>query len=265
MLASTLRRGAHRRRSRAQQALSEADDRADRRQALRAFPWSKLLALFLLGGSLWLLLSLLVDARFRVEEVRVEGAKLLSPAEVQQVVNGVGRSLLLLRTQEIEARLLAEFGCLQSVAVRAKLPNRVTVLLQEREALWIWESGGRYWWVGLGGKVLGQAQDPGELPIIHDVKGTLPEPQGQLAGVPWQLAEELIVALPAAKAYAYTPEQGLVLQVTAAGWPVYLGHSGDAATKVAIAQALVDRLLAQKVNVEYIDLRNERRPIYKTR
>lgn len=265
MLASAWRRGARRRRSSTQTAPQEERDRIDRRQALRAFPWSKLLALLLLGGSLWLFLSLLVDARFQVEEVQVEGAKLLSPAEVQQVVDGVGRSLLTLRTTEIEARLLKEYGCLRSATIRARLPNQVTVLLQEREALWIWESGGRYWWVGHGGKVLGQAKDPGELPIVHDVNGVALEPQGRLVGVPWPLIEGMLLALPAAKSYAYTPEQGLVLQVTAAGWPLYLGHGGDAAQKVAIAQALVDRLLAQKVNVAYIDLRNERRPTYKMR
>ena len=48
-------------------------------------------------------------------------------------------------------------------------------------------------------------------------------------------------------------------------WPVYLGHSGDMATKVAVVQALVNTLTQQGVDVEYIDLRNDARPTFKKR
>jgi len=54
-----------------------------------------------------------------------------------------------------------------------------------------------------------------------------------------------------------------VAYVTAEGWPVYLGHEGDAAAKVAIMRALVDELVRRNVSVAYIDLRNEVRPTYK--
>jgi hypothetical protein len=103
------------------------------------------------------------------------------------------------------------------------------------------------------------------LVVVHDLKGVAPAPHEQIAGLPWQLAQDLLQVLPIIKTYDYTPDEGLIVYVTTNNWPVYLGHEGDAGAKVALMQAVVEQLTAKGVNVEHIDLRNERRPTYKKR
>jgi len=127
----------------------------------------------------------------------------------------------------------------------------------------VWESRGRYWWIGRDGEVLGETEGPGDLVVVHDIKGFAGEPQGHIAGVPWGLARQMGEAVPAIQAFDYTSEEGLILYVSDRGWPVYLGHEGDASAKAAVMWALVDELMARRTEVAYIDLRNERRPVFK--
>jgi len=225
--------------------------------------WAKVPALFLFLGSIWVLYNLFTGVRFRVNEVSISGAKLLQSAEVERFLDVGHRSIFHVNSKGLESRLLQEFGCIEQVAVRCRLPNQVFVTIEEYEVNLVWESKGRYWWVGSDGRVLGITDSPGTLLVIHDVQGFAPEPQGRIIGVPWVYAQELHQALPDIKAYDYMSGKGLVVYATGARWPVYLGYQGSAGDKIAIMKALVEKLAANGTDVEYIDLRNERRPVYK--
>jgi len=225
--------------------------------------WAKVPALFLFLGSVWVLYNLFTGARFRVNEVSISGTKLLRSAEVESSLDVRRRSIFHVNGKGLEARLLQEFGCIRQVAVRCRLPNRVFVTIEEYEVNLVWESKGRYWWVSGDGSVLGTTDGPGNLLVIHDVQGFAPEPQGRIIGVPWAYAQELRRALPDIKAYDYMSGKGLIVYATTAQWPVYLGYQGNAGDKIAIMKALVEQLVAKGTTVEYIDLRNERRPVYK--
>lgn len=227
--------------------------------------WVRLPALFLFFGSVWVLYNLFSDARFRVNEVSISGINLLQRAEIERLLDVTHKSIFRVDSKGLEARLLQEFGCIKRVEVTCRLPNRLSVVVEEHEVKLVWESGGGYWWIGADGSVLGRAKGPGDLLVIHDLEGLAPEPQGRILGVPWAYALALRQALPEIKAYDYAADKGLILYVTTAQWPVYLGHRGDAGEKVALMKALVEQLVAKRVDVEYIDLRNERRPMYKKR
>jgi len=230
-----------------------------------ALAWAKAPALVLLVGSVWVLASLFGNPRFRVAEVSVEGERLVRREDVLRVADVAGQSIFHIQAQQIERRLLEGSGLIEKATVRCRLPNQVSIYLIEREAALIWESGGRYWWIGADGEVLGPTDGPGTMPVLHDIHGYAPDPGEHIPGVPWGLAHDLWAALPAIQAFDYTSEQGLVLYVTSNEWPVYLGHQGDARLKVALLWTLVDRLNTMGVGVEYIDLRNEARPVYKVR
>lgn len=225
--------------------------------------WVKLPGGVLLLGSIWVLISLFTNARFRVMDVTIEGARLVRRQDVLQTADVAGDSIFWVQAGEIEQRLEKGSGLIEDATVRCSLPNQVIISLVEREAALIWESGGRHWWIGTDGAVLGLATGPGTMPVLHDIRGHSPEPSDHIAGVPWALANDLWAALPAIEAFDYTSEHGLVLYVTAQEWPVFLGHEGDARLKVALLWTLVERLTAAGTNVEYIDLRNEARPTYK--
>ncbi len=227
--------------------------------------WAKAPAWVLLAGSVWVLMSLFTNARFRVAEVAIEGARLVRREDVLRAASVVGRSIFDIRARQIERSLVEGSGLIEEAVVRCRLPNQVSIALVEREAALIWESGGRYWWIDDEGAVLGATDGPGTMPVLHDIGGFALDPGGHIPGVPWGLAHELWAALPAIQAFDYTREQGLVLYVTSGEWPVYLGHQGDARLKVALLWTLVEELTAMGVDVEYIDLRNEERPTYKVR
>jgi cell division septal protein FtsQ len=123
----------------------------------RAFPWSKLPALALLLGSLWLLYNLFSAPRFRVSEVTISGTRLLAVADVQRSLDLLDQSIFHVNPRALEARLLRDYGCLAKATIVCRLPNQVTVILVERPVALVWESGGKYWWIGSDGRVLGQA------------------------------------------------------------------------------------------------------------
>ena len=224
---------------------------------------SKILVVFLLAGCLMMVYAFLLGPKFLVSQVTVDGANLAIPSEVRRVADVDYANIFQVDARRLEQRLVAEFGCVASARVRCRLPNRIEISLKEFDAPTVWESLGSIWWVDGGGKVLGRARDPGSRMVIHDTQGLMPEPTDHIVGVPWELVSELGRALPGVKELDYDPGHGLVLRVTASRWPVYLGHLGNAGRKVALMQALVDRLTRNDLSVEYIDLRDEQRPTYK--
>ena len=218
----------------------------------------------LLLGGVALLLSLFRGERFSIASAEVHGAKLISQSEILASVE-MGQSIFRLRTDDIEARLMQEFGCIQRVFVRCRLPNRLRIDLTESHRLFVWESDGGMWWVDDSGRVLGQTRNVGELVVVHDLRTWAPDPYqgtdaGYLVGVPWDLARAMTKVWPDVREIDYTREHGLIIYVTANGWPVYLGHGGSAAAKSALLQSLVDQLTDHGARVEYIDLRSERVP-----
>lgn len=227
--------------------------------------WAKLPAFALLVMSIWLLSIMHKNPQFLVSNVIVQGVYLVDPSEVRTVAAVDGTNIFRVQARDVDRRLKDAFGCIDSIQVTCRLPGSVSITVREREAAVIWESGGQNWWIGSDGSILGATGLAGHLPTIRDVQSAVGEPGPYLAGVPWQLAQEMARVLPSVTTYDYIEGLGLVIYVTEARWPVYLGYDGNAEAKVAIMQSLLARLASQGVSVEYIDLRNEHSPIYKKR
>jgi hypothetical protein len=206
---------------------------------------------------------LLFGSQFRVYQVQVTGTDLLDPQAILQTANLTGRSIITIRPQQVEARLKEQYTCIASVSIQRKLPNEVTIRLEEQPARWAWESGDRFWWLKEDGTVIGEMPDASRLFVIHNISQIASEPGQYIPGVPWRLAAEMLQALPVIPSFDYTPGEGLIVYVTDQQWPVYLGKDGDARTKTALLRALVIDLVQSKAAVGYIDLRNDSRPLYK--
>ena len=216
-------------------------------------------------GSIWFLYNLFTSVRFRVDYVSIEKASLVSRDDVERVANVRNNSIFRVNTEDVERRLKAAFGCIERALVTCKLPDQVTIEVEEHDQVFVWESAGRYWWVDIQGDVLGMTDDPGQLLVIHDLDLIAPDPQEYIIGVPWELGEEMAEVLPDIGSYDYGRAEGLILYVTANRWPVLLGHQGDALAKIALMRALTNELAAKGIDVEYIDLRNEQRPTFEQR
>ena len=256
--------------------LGDTGELAKRRaeRAAKAAFWShKVGAALLMLVAVWMLRSLLIDPRFAVRDIQVVGAETLDTMQVKEQVNpryvGGNPSLFLINGAEVAQRVTETAAQVESVAVRCQLPGRVVITVSERQDVLIWESAGRYWWVDLEGMALGPATkrpergDGQPVILVRDVDGVAVTPEGYIPGVPWEMLRALSEALPAAREYEYTRALGLVVRITGEHWPVYLGHDGDAATKVAIMRPLAEELMAEGVAVAYIDMRYESRPFYK--
>ncbi|MEA3408337.1 MAG: FtsQ-type POTRA domain-containing protein [Chloroflexota bacterium] len=224
--------------------------------------WSKALALVLLLVNVWFMYRFLASSRFCVQEVIVKGQERVSGEEVENVANVLGRNAFHIQTSKLERRIEEQFGCVKQSSVHCKLPSKVVITLEERQDILVWASGERYWWVDKDGNVLGPAADPSDCVVVRDVRGWAPAPQGRLIDVPWALVWDVVEALPAARSYEYVPNIGLVLRVTDHSWPVYLGYDGDAELKVMVMRELVQGFLEEDMQIEYIDVRNGRRPSY---
>ncbi len=219
-------------------------------------------SLLLLALALFFLAQFLGDARFHVAQVTVEGTNLVTPEEVMGYADILGQPIFLLNTRQAEARILEELGCLGRARVRTRLPDRVQIQVVEKEALLLWENQGAYYWVDAEGQVLGAARNRGELPAVHDRRTLEGASSAYIVGVPWALAIEMSRALPEVRDWEFTLEDGLIL-ITAEGWPVYLGMGGNAQQKAFLLEQLRQTLKAQGSQVEFIDLKNERRPAVK--
>jgi cell division septal protein FtsQ len=215
-----------------------------------------LLSALMMGLFLW-------DARFRVATVHVRGATLVSEELIVAEAALQGQPIFLLRTRDVQAQVSAAFGCFERVRVQARLPDRVTISVTEKQAMLVWENQGAYWWLDGEGRVLGHAVGHGELPVLHD-RSDLPVTDGAtIAGVPWDFLHEMIGALPAVRDFEYTLEDGLIVFVTTERWPVYLGSSGNTQAKVTVLKELSALLLDGQEQVVFIDLKDERRPAVK--
>jgi hypothetical protein len=109
---------------------------------------------------------------FRLERLGVSGIGRTSEVAVRGVVEGVvGRrpNLFRVRTGEI-ATAIAELPAVQSADVRVVLPDRLDIVVTEREPILVWAVGERRLLADAEGRILAEAddQEAGALPIAED-------------------------------------------------------------------------------------------------
>ncbi len=257
------RRGARSERRLASYAEALAAPAAEARG--RAFPWSKVAAGVLLVAACLLGYRLLSAEHFRVQEVEIVGETLLDEAEIAARLTVAGHSIFTVPVHRLERDLEGTFSLLESATVQCTLPNRVRVTIKEHNVALVWESGGRYWWIGPQGRVFGETADPKGRLVVHDLKGLAATPGDYVLGVPWDYILALSRALPELTEVDYALEEGVIAHYGAEKVPIFWGYEGDVPTKVAILKAVSAQLAARSAAVDYIDLRNANRPAIKPR
>ncbi len=120
------------------------------------------------GGLLVLLDWLATSPRFAISQVEIQGLTGLREEDVRAAA-GIqpGQSLFMLDGEAV-ARRLERLPRVQRARVIRSLPNRVTLLIEERALFTLGVSAGRLYWVDEAGRVLGpepRAVTP-PLPVI---------------------------------------------------------------------------------------------------
>ena len=151
-----------------------ASQRVRRRRAARrastALRWLAFAAalLILMASPLALTRWLLSSPRFAISRVEVNGVNWLTEAEVQDAAGiEVGQNLFALDPEAIAERL-ERLPWVKHARVIRSLPNRVVLMIEERQPFALAVGGGRLYWIDEEGNVLGpepRAVAPG-LPVI---------------------------------------------------------------------------------------------------
>lgn len=95
---------------------------------------------------------------FRVEEVTVQGNTRYTDQQIIEVAGvEVGDNLFGVNKSRVARELLAKLPYIQSVSVRRKLPDTLAITVSEGRAAAAIAQGGRWWLLGVDGKLLEEA------------------------------------------------------------------------------------------------------------
>ncbi len=171
---------------------------------------------------------------------------------VYQVSGVNGRNIFLVRPEEVAARIGQEPGIAQA-AVHVRLPNQVLIDVREHVPLVAWHGITTTVWLTADGIETPQV---GALPPlqISDRSGLALAESRTL----WSRVLPDIVALqqalPQATELYYGQLEGIYFR-SPEGWTVWLGDTGEVATKIALLKTAGREIAARGAQPEVIDLR----------
>ena len=228
----------------------------------------------LLGSALYFAFNL---PQLRVTEAQVTGSQILSPAEINSVLNVTGRPIFLLIPADLETRLRLNFPELVAVQVEVALPNTVSVTIKERQPVIRWEQAGSYTWISADGVAV---RPRGEMSgLISVVAVSAPPLAGSEAFVFTQedplsptpfISTEMVESL---KGLAGHVPPGMQILYDASfgfgwndprGWQVYLGISArDVELKMRVYESLVSSLTQRGIRPALINVTYPTAPYYR--
>jgi cell division septal protein FtsQ len=225
------------------------------------FSASRILALILAGVIAFGIGQLLSNDLFYVYSIQVTGNRILSEGEVFEHSGIAGYNIFWVRPRQVAATLMAH-PYVRSARVQVGLPNRVHVDLMEREPQLAWDVNGAVAWVDDEGIVLPRLDGGGGLVTLSDPEGRAALDEGHLRPAIVAGVVEVHRLLPEVKVFRYSESLGLHFELPG-GTEVYMGDGVDMQEKVALLNALRQKLAADKVQAKLIDLRYQGRPYYR--
>lgn len=190
---------------------------------------------------------------FYVFRFNIVGAQYLTTAEIEQASGVRGYSIFFVDAHAVE-RDLAKLPEVKAVAVTTRIPNQVTIEIQERQPQIVWQRGSETYWVDADGVFFRARANLSQLPVVSDLDQQAVKPGERAQANAVAACRALRDAMPesprtlewsAARGIAFTDEHG---------WKIYLGDAGDMPEKIATLRALVAQLAAQNARIRLIDL-----------
>lgn len=216
-------------------------------------------------GGWWLYQSPLL----RIQEVTVEGTRLLDPQELL-AVSGLRDGNILFPDTDGARHRLESVPMVKSVAFERAWPRGMRVIVQERRPWGFWEAGDRRYIIDEDGFVLERVLPDEGAPVIRHL-GTADslEAGDRVDHDAVTLTRQLVEVAPqrlglAVVAVEYHDQDGLTVVFSAGGGfasgeegdlRVTFGDGQDLDYKMAALQALLERTRQQGVDVRTVDLR----------
>ena len=225
--------------------------------------WRRLLIIpflaVLVGGALALYFSRLL----RVQQVEVVGTKTVDAYALIELSGLTGHSMLTTRLSQVEEKLAAQ-PMIKSVRAERIWPDTVRLLVEEREPWGYWHTPDGDFVVDSDGVVLEGVAPPTEGLIIYQENGTKTfKPGDRVDADAVRLAKQLMDYSASldlvVERLEYNDREGLSL-VTNADYRVILGDSYSLDYKLAVWEALEQRLGRDQIRGHVLDLRFGDRP-----
>ncbi len=212
-----------------------------------------------LAGVFGLLVALLwMHPAFRVEKVQVQGLVRTDPTRLQNwtgFANVVGQPAVAVRPEDLVQRVREAFPEFRRVSVYVGFPNRVLLVVEERDPVLVWIEGRETFWMDEEGVVFypSGAAEPTwpRVKVMGDEPGVRPSPEQ--VRLLLSLAQKV-----GSRELVYHPEYGVGWRAPE-GWQVYLGHAlHDWEARWQLYQALRNVLLEKNQRPEVIRLLSTR-------
>ena len=222
----------------------------------------------LLGTMIYLAFRL---PQLRVTEALVTGNHILTPADVNSVMNIAGRPIFLLSPSDLETRLRLNYPELVSVRVEVSLPNLVSVNLTERNPVIRWEQNGGYTWIAEDDVAFKPRGEMGGLiPVVAasapPAEGTVADPLNPAPFISTDMVQAikgLAGHVPPGMYILYDLRMGLGWS-DPRGWRVYFGVTGhDVALKMRVYESMVDSLMQRGIRPALINVTYPTAPYYR--
>lgn len=222
----------------------------------------------LLGAGIYFAFNL---PQLRATEAQVTGNQIITPTEVNSVMNLAGQQIFMINPWDLETRLRLNYPELVSVRVSVDLPNLVTVQVTERKPVIRWEQFGGYTWVADDGVAF---KPRGELDGLISVVALSAPPvrSGEadpLNPAPFisvemvQAVQGLAGHVPPGMSILYEEHMGFGWN-DPRGWRVYFGITAhDVALKIHVYESMVDSLMQRGIRPALINVTYPTAPYYR--
>ncbi len=232
----------------------------------------------------WRLLSFILSAvlgtalyyafnlpQLRVTEAQVIGNQIVTPADVNSVLNISGQPIFLLTPADLETRLRLNYPELVSVRVNVTLPNLVSVNVTERKPAIRWEQGGGYTWVAEDGVAF---KPRGEMAGLISVVAESAPPVAGGAADPLTpspfISTDMVQALkglaghvPPGQSILYDARMGFGWN-DPRGWRAYFGATpNDIELKMRVYESMVASLTQRGIRPALINVTYPTAPYYR--
>ena len=207
-----------------------------------------------------------VSDQFRINDVVVEGAGLLSAAQIESIARIRGSHIFGMDPGRAEERLVS-YPEIDAAEVRLQWPgNKVTIQVEERRPIVEWHDGGKTWWLSASGVAFIQRQPYKAMVEVSSSEPVLDISQEALVPaidpeVIWS-AVMLSEQLPYATNLTYSLDHGFGFD-DPRGWKVLFGHRGDIDTKVKVYEAIALSLVERSLGAVLVSVEDPVSPYYK--
>ena len=217
---------------------------------------SHVVASVVLLGAIATLVYVFIASDFYVYNADIQNA-LYTPADTIYQQAGVhGFSAFFINPTQVATRL-EQLPHIRHAEAWVRLPNRIQILVEEREPALLYQVQSDVKWVDDDGVIAPIVAERQGLARLIDDAGAVQLDNRHIDLALLQAIRQITTNLPQVNTFRYQAPYGLVF-LSPEGWRVYLGSAENMSDKLAAWEAIRQQLLKQKLRVQEVDLRYQR-------